>query len=484
MNETTIPFATICKSIRVFVCFGCLALLGISANLFGNDQPRPSRNQQPETPPNIVLIISDDQAWTDFGFMGHPAIQTPNLDRLASESLTFQRGYVPNSLCSPSLVSIITGLYPSQHHVSGNDPALPAELKGKESRRERFLELDRRLDDKVEALDTLPDLLAEKGYVSFQSGKWWHGSYQKGGFTDGMTHGDPERGGRHGDKGLAIGRKGLKPILDFIDGAEAKPFFVWYAPFLPHTPHNPPDRLLQKYQQEGRPVQLARYFAMCEWFDETCGQLVQQIDDRGLAENTLFVFVTDNGWIQVTPETAKPENWKKAFAPGSKQSPSEGGIRTPIMLRWKGKIVPCNDTTSLVSSIDLAPTILEAAGLEATSSMTGASLLGVTEASPLERDVVYGEIFAHDIADIDDPGKSLMYRWCIAKDRKVIQHFDGQTGRFGAIHRHQQGDRSTQLFDVANDPNETKNLAKQQPEEVEKLTVQLDNFFENLPSVK
>src|SRR5215470_12552650 len=80
--------------------------------------------------PNILLIISDDQGWTDFSFMGHPYIHTPNLDRLASESLTFTRGYVPSSVCCPSLASIITGLYPHQHKITSNDPPAPEGLKG------------------------------------------------------------------------------------------------------------------------------------------------------------------------------------------------------------------------------------------------------------------------------------------------------------------------------------------------------------------
>jgi arylsulfatase A-like enzyme len=113
-----------------------------------------------------------------------------------------------------------------------------------------------------------------------------------------MTHGDPKRGGRHGDIGLKIGREGLKPITDFVEHAqkEKKPFLLWYAPFLPHTPHNPPERLLKKYRKEGRPMDQAKYFAMCEWFDETCGELLGYLDNQGLTENTLVVFTCDNGW--------------------------------------------------------------------------------------------------------------------------------------------------------------------------------------------
>ncbi|MGI6303434.1 MAG: hypothetical protein ACOX52_20605 [Verrucomicrobiota bacterium] len=89
------------------------------------------------------------------------------------------------------------------------------------------------------------------GNVSFQSGKWWLGPAERGGFTSGMTHGDPDRGGRHGDEGLAIGREGMEPVFDFIRDAGDRPFFLWYAPFLPHAPHNPPERAVGAVSRPG-----------------------------------------------------------------------------------------------------------------------------------------------------------------------------------------------------------------------------------------
>ena len=142
-------------------------------------------------------------------------------------------------------------------------------------------------------------LLSSNGYLTYQSGKWWEGSYQDGGFTHGMTHGDPNRRGRHGDAGLAIGREGLKPVRDFVDlaVAEEKPFLLWYAPLMPHTPHNPPDRLLKKYSRPDRAEDVAKYYAMCEWFDETCGELLGYLDERKLTENTVVIYICDNGWV-------------------------------------------------------------------------------------------------------------------------------------------------------------------------------------------
>ena len=183
------------------------------------------------------MIISDDHAWTDYSFMGHPSIRTPNLDRLASQSLVFPRGYVPASLCCPSLASIITGLYPHQHRVTSNDPPIPQGMeRGQFQKSEAFREGRELMNRHLEAVPTLPRLLKEKGYLSLQTGKWWQGDFSRGGFTHGMT-----KGNRHGDDGLDIGRKTMQPIYDFVGNArkDGKPFFVWYAPMPPHSPHPP-----------------------------------------------------------------------------------------------------------------------------------------------------------------------------------------------------------------------------------------------------
>ena len=341
-------------------------------------------------PPNIVFIISDDQTWTDYSFMGHKQIRTANIDKLAAESLTFTHGYVPSSLCCPSLATMITGLYPHQSKITGNEPPVPLGGKRTPAYRKGVQELVALIDN----VPTLPRLLKEKGYRSHQSGKWWHGSYKRGGFTHGMTHGDPTRGGRHGDVGLRIGRDGLKPIFDFIKEGGDKPFFLWYAPFLPHTPHNPPKRLFDKYKAKADSPFIARYWAMCEWFDETVGELVKHIDEK--APDTLIIYVTDNGWIQ------NPKG--RGYDLKSKRSQYDGGTRTPLMLRWPGKIKPAKSTTP-VSSIDLAPTALLAAGLKPTKTMRGLDLLDAEAVAA--RKFIYGEVFLHNAVDLHQPKKNL-----------------------------------------------------------------------------
>ena len=430
---------------------------------------------QGPTPPNIVLIIGDDQSWTDFGFMGHEAIETPHIDRLAREGLVFRRGYVPTALCRPSLATMVTGLYAHQHMVVGNDPWIPPDGLGLAyGDNPRYRVLNRRVIERIEAVPTLPRLLAEGGYVSFQAGKWWEGSYERGGFTAGMTHGDPDRGGRHGDVGLEIGRQGLGPMFDFIESVEGRPFFIWYAPFLPHTPHNPPERLLAKYRTAGRPIELARYYAMCEWFDETVGTLLDHLESNGLDENTLVVFITDNGWIQRTPETPVPEGWRTSFAPRSKQSPYEGGVRTPILLRWPGTLEP-GEREALASSIDLAPTILAAAGLEPPPSLPGVDLLALARGEAPARDTLFGEGFAHDIADVDNPAASLLYRWCIEGRWKLVTTHTGRLGRAAALHP--DLGRAPELYDLERDPHETRNLAEVYPEVARRLMRKLDGWW-------
>ena len=354
--------------------------------------------------PNILYIISDDQAWTDYSFMGHDTIRTPNLDRLASQSAVFPRGYVPSSLCRPSLATLVTGLYPHQHLISGNDPVFENERGRARYLNPDYLRLNARLINHIEEVPTLPRLLGQEGYVSLQTGKWWEGHHSRGGFTHGMTHGDVERGGRHGDAGLKIGRDGLQPIYDFLEEVGDSPWFIWYAPFLPHTPHNPPQRLLDKYSEPDKSIHVARYQAMCEWFDETCGELLAYLDEHDLAENTLVVYISDNGWIQ-DPTTGR-------FAPKSKRSQYDGGVRTPIMLRWPGKIEPALYENTLVSSIDLPPTILHAAGIEPPIEWPGLNMLEVCEnEGRTDRDAIYGAIYDHDVADVDNPAASLQYRW-------------------------------------------------------------------------
>ena len=409
-------------------------------------------SQATTPPPNIVFILSDDQSWTDYGFMGDKNIETPRLDQFASESLTFQKGYVPTSLCSPSLATIITGMYPKDHGILGNDKKLPGD-KREEKKAWRAKNYEAVIED-FKDITTLPDLLKEKGYLSFQTGKWWHGNHKIGGFDYGMTHGDPKRGGRHGDYGLEIGRKGMDTLTSYVDLAlkEKKPFFLWYAPFLPHKPHTPPKRLLEKYSKKTDSKYLAKYWAMCEWFDETCGQLFDIIEDKGLTENTLFVYVCDNGWVQNSDNGGSAKN--------SKRAPYDLGIRTPIMYKWAGKIKPKMDTETVVSSIDMVPTVLDILNIEKPKALPGISVLD--EKQLAARKTIFGEIYAHDFNTV---ASSLFYTMAVAKPYKLILPDSKRKSK-----------AKVELFNTDEDPFEKNNIAEQHPEIVEKLKQHIEAF--------
>lgn len=415
-------------------------------------------------PPNVVLIISDDQGWGDYGFMGHPILETPHLDTLAQQSLLFENGYVTSPLCRPSLASMVSGLHPHQHGVVGNDVR-------------PFRDRDRSLDDRpvVEAFHkktSLVRFLVNHGYLAFQSGKWWEGSYQDGGFTHGMTHGNVKKGGRHGDVGLEIGRKGMAPIEAFFDEAssEEKPFFLWYAPFLPHTPHNPPAEILNHYEEKGLSAATAKYYAMCEWFDATCGQLVDSLDRRGLRENTLIVYICDNGWLAASDSKIPlPDGWWPSYAPKSKGSPYELGIRTPIFFSFPRVIEP-KRSKRFASSIDLFPTIASLCGFKAPDKLPGIDL------TKSVRQQVVGAAYSIHNMKPGDPFETLQYTWLRSGSYKFLRRHQGvDTTRYLTVH---DWDRvPLQLFNLNNDPNETTNIAVKHPDLVEVFHGVLNEYF-------
>jgi len=394
--------------------------------------------------PNVILIISDDQGFADYSFMGHDRIKTPHLDKMAAESLLYTRGYVM-PVCSPSLACLLTGKLPSEHGITGND------LSGKRSQpghREALAE--QLLGNSL----TLPKAVTEAGYLTFQTGKIWNVTYKDVGFTHGMTG----TAGRHGDAGLEIGRKGMKPIYDFIETAKAedKPFFIWHAPFLPHTPHNPPKEIFKEYKGKGPTKAAEKYYAMCEWFDNTCAELDEYLEKNGLKENTVILYLADNGW---DAEYAHAHD-------RSKLSPYELGIRTPMFVRWPGKVKPQRDDETLAHILDFPKTILDITGAENPGDLKGLNLMD--QKALKARDTVFVEAYTHDIADLKDPSKSLIADVVIEGWWKLIVPGPVKPDRkFSGV------PATTVLYDLKNDPLEKNDLAAKNPEIVAKLKAKL-----------
>ena len=404
--------------------------------------------------PNVVLIISDDQTWNDYGFMGHEKVDTPRLDKLASQSLVYERGYVSAPLCRPSLSSLVTGMHPHQTWIRGNDPVLPGKVHHRNNK-ELFDQWRTKMTAPMHQLPSFVRLLKENGYLTLQTGKWWEENPLDHGFTDAMTHGRTLEGGRHGDVGLDIGRETQQPYYDFVDKAlaEEKPFFVWYGVFLPHTPHNAREALVEKYMELAPDESTARYWANIEWFDEVCGKVLDYLDAKGVADDTIIIYTCDNGWV------SDPERVERSVR--SKREPYEDGIRTPIMIKYPGQVEPRLDSVTLTSNIDIAPTILKACGIEVPGEMAGLDLRDTGALA--ERNYVVVEDYAHDIdlAGLNDLDSDLESRVLIRGWDKIIAWPD-----------------RTELYDLKTDPADHRDLAGEQPEKLAALSAELQAWRE------
>lgn len=414
-----------------------------------------------EKKPNILFLLSDDQAWGDYSFMGHPHIETPAIDKLAKNGLTFQRGYTPVPLCRPSLASILTGLHPHEHGVTGNDPQLPDESLNfmRERGNPDYASFYTDITKEWKSHPNWVRSLKESGYRSLQTGKWWEGNpVEQGDFTQGMTFGTPNKGGRHGDAGLDIGRKGLKPIKDFITESGEQPWFVWYGVYLPHSPHNPPQELLDKYLKKTDNPNIAAYWACCEWLDNTIADLIAFLEESGQLDDTLIIYTCDNGWIQ------NPDRLN-GFAPRSKLTVYEGGIRTPMIFSWKNKITPRMDTENLASNLDIWPT---AAALCGTPLPDGLSGIDLTNFAKVEsRESIFGSGYLHDIIQHGAPERSLENRFIINGDWKLIAPNPLVRGP----------DAQPELYNLAKDPHEKKNLAEENPQKLKSLAEKLNAWW-------
>lgn len=425
--------------IRLFVLCGLVAVsAACTMTKSESDGATLSVAETVETRPNIIWIIADDQAYSDFGFMGHDIVKTPNLDKLAAESAVFPNGYVPSSLCRASLATLITGKYAFDHGICFNDPpdGIP------HSATFRFLQQQR----------PIPLALQANGYRSLQTGKFWEGVYTNGGFTDGMTQGK-----RHGDAGLKIGRQTMEPIRQFLADVESDPFFIWFAPYLPHAPFDAVESYKEPFRKLGLSERTVGYYANISWLDDTVGDLMRLLEESGQADNTVIMFIVDNGWLPNRDgESFRDLQGRNLrFDARSKQSPYEGGVRTPVFVRWPGRIKPGRHD-DLVSSIDFFPTTLSLAGLPQKPELPGRNLAPfLLDKASLPPRTMFGEIYYHTSLKLDDPKVNMTHRWARRGDWKLIvnDHDDGRQ----------------ELYNLSQDPNEKRDLA-QDPEQAQRIS--------------
>jgi arylsulfatase A-like enzyme len=394
----------------------------------------------PPRAPNIVLIISDDHGWPDFGFMGSEVVETPHIDSLAREGMVFPNTFNTASVCRPSLLTLLTGLHPAQYAM---------QLRFLRSRDEKS-----RAYEGIRYVRTLPSILAEHGYASFQGGKYWEGTFEMGGFTHGMTHRYGEQvppvpgAFRYaGGDGLALGRETMEPLWQFIDGHRDQPFFVWFAPSLPHRPFDAPQEYLDRYREKGltRPQEL--YYANITRLDDVVGELVRQLEEQDLRDDTLIVFLTDNGW---QPDTGRKAIEKFFGGSRGKASVYDLGYRTPLIFNWPGSLPAGTLDERLVSTTDVFATLLDFAGAQQPGGRSGASLLPLLEG---EGDFQREQVVMEAPQMRNEQGINAT---SVDKYLHDAQAYMLRTPEWHYIWRPKTG--SQELYDMREDPLQTRNV--------------------------
>lgn len=412
-------------------------------------------------PPNIVLFLVDDLGWADLGCQGSTFYETPHIDRLAEQGVRFTNAYSACTVCSPSRAALMTGQYPGAIGFTGHITAI---LRHRFKPHGRILPPDDYMFLRREET-TLAEALRPAGYRSASIGKWHLGSEEywpeKQGFDrniGGYDHGSPpsyfdpyespEKDWNQDIPTLPDRRAGeyltdrlTDEAVEFIDQSGDQPFLLYLTHFAVHTPLEAPAPLVRKYERklERDDSQFsAVYAAMIEKVDESLGRVVEALEHRGLLENTVIAFTSDNGGTQVATRN-RPLRQGKGWL-------YEGGIRVPLIVAGPGRFEGGRIVDEPVHGIDLYPTFAELAGDAAQpGSADGVSLVPLLrgEIEALDaRDLIW--YYPHYSPQAQQPGAA------IRRGRyKLIEHYDPP---------------AVELYDLETDLGETKNLVSAQPD--------------------
>jgi arylsulfatase A len=437
-------------------------------------------------PPNILLIVVDDLGYSDLHCYGNELVETPNIDRLASQGIRFTQAYASCTVCSPTRASLMTGRNPVTLNITdwipGNQDSRGGPLPG-----EKFLVPRFNQQLSLEEM-TIAELLSEAGYVSGSIGKWHLGGE---GFlpTDqgfdlnvaGYSKGSPPsyyypytRESRDdiitpldltGDS-LYLTDRLTNEAIRFMSETEGEPFFLYLPFYNVHTPLEGRPDLLQKYRAKLAPHQAdsilrnPHFLAMTEAVDENVGRLMDFLEERGLEEHTLVVFTSDNGGLLLRgaedPRFIRA-SWNHPLREG-KGTLYEGGLRIPAIVRWPGHIEGNRTSDEIIVSTDLYPTLAAAAGIEFDHEIEGVNLLPhLLNDEPLDRETLYWH-YPH--YHLGMPGGVIR-----EGDYKLIEYYES-------------GD--LELYHLGEDPGEEHNLVLDNPETARELHRDLQNWRKNM----
>jgi N-acetylgalactosamine-6-sulfatase len=471
-----------------------LALSGAPDRKFYKGAVQVTNGSTNARPPNIILLLTDDLGWGDLAFRGRPYIKTPNLDRLAREGTFFEQFYVNNPVCSPTRSSFMTSHYPARHrihHHFGGDPAFNA---------------SRDMPDYLNPnVTTVTDVLRANGYATAHFGKWHLGSTpgaptpDQYGIDDHLTTvsvGPNLRTSDYFDRFNATFARTYFINLSthamvheasrFMEAHQREPFYINIWTMLPHAPLNPtPDQLavysglkvntndfsswMRDYvaAATSRDSKMQVYCASVTALDDAVGKLLDKLDELGLAQDTLIFFTSDNGPEDMTHATNAGMG-SPAHLRARKRSLYEGGVRTPCIVRWPGR-VPAGavNSESIISGVDWFPTVV---------SLAGISMPALSPATDGE-----------DVSDIllgSTRGRTrpLMWEWRSTVTRPEIYQPPPLAMRHGdwKLFVNYNG-TGPELYNIAGDEEERVNVAGSNPNRVNTMKTQLLNWKATLP---
>jgi uncharacterized sulfatase len=402
--------------------------------------------------PNIIFILADDLGYSQSGCYGSSYYQTPNIDRLASEGVRFTNAYAACPVCSPTRASIMTGKYPARLHLTDFIPGNKNdEYPLLQPAWQKFLPLEE---------VTIAELLKGKGYKTAIFGKW-HLSREK--TPPGSLSHNPDKQGfdEYFVTYKPVSANVAKPMpwqdaeddahnvdtitslsVDFIERHKGQPFFLFVSHNTIHDPLKERAAVIKKYEDdkasemaENHPV----IAAMIERLDNSCGMIFDKVKESGLEENTIIIFFSDNGGRHIYAAQT-PLRAGKGFV-------YEGGIREPLIVKWKKKVAPLTTCNSLISSIDFLPTFLEIAGIEEIpEDIDGISFLPALKDPSAE---IHQKLFWHyphyHSSGMVPAGAVRNGKW------KLIEWYEKSLTGAEEV--------AFELFDLENDIGETVNLA-------------------------
>ncbi|MFG0332678.1 MAG: sulfatase-like hydrolase/transferase [Maioricimonas sp. JB049] len=422
---------------RLQVRGGVVAALLVTCALVGVAPADEANNR-----PNVILIMTDDQGWGDISSHGNDWISTPNMDRIASEGARFERFYV-SPVCAPTRASLLTGRYSLRTGVHGV-------TRGAENMRA----------DEV----TIAEIFGSSGYATGCFGKWHNGRHYPmhpngqgfdefvgfcAGHWNNYFDARLEHNGEWFESRGYITDVITDHALSFIDENQSKPFFVYLPYNAPHSPWQVPDSYWEKYDHPELDPAARCAYAMCESIDVNIGRILQTLDDLGLSENTIVLFLTDNG-----PNSNRYNGGMR----GRKGSVHEGGVRVPLFVRWPGHIEAGTLIEPIAMHIDLLPTLVELCGVPMpdTHPLDGRSL------APLLNGETAG----------DWPDRILLTFRTRGGQPEFLRGAARNQRYRAVVENPKQG---WQLYDMLADPGQKQNIATVHPEIVTRLRSAFDS---------